>query len=114
MELHNKLIDQLDICKEQELTIIELTKKHSPHSSTPSAFDTFQYQSFGHHTHDSYKENLAPNSITYHHDSTSSHHAKTELLQADLEAMRAKVLAEITEKNKLKEEVKDIRNSHKK
>ena len=27
MEIHNKLIDQLDICKEQELTIIELNLK---------------------------------------------------------------------------------------
>lgn len=48
------------------------------------------------------------------HDSRDSYHAKTELLQADLEAMRNKVLAEITEKNKLKEEIKEIRSGHKK
>jgi chromosome segregation ATPase len=40
--------------------------------------------------------------------------AKTELLQADLEAMRSKVLAEITEKNKLKEDLKEFRANHKK
>lgn len=27
MQTHNKLINQLDVCQEQELTIIELTKK---------------------------------------------------------------------------------------
>ena len=27
MEIHNKLIQQLDVCQEQELTIIDLTKK---------------------------------------------------------------------------------------
>jgi hypothetical protein len=36
------------------------------------------------------------------------------LLQADLEAMRSKVLTEITEKNKLKEDIKEIRTAHKK
>lgn len=56
MELHNKLIDQLDVCKEQELTIIELTRKNTAHNSA-TAFDTFKYQSFGQHSHDSSKEN---------------------------------------------------------
>ncbi len=113
MELHNKLLDQLDLCKEKELTIIELTRKAS-HTNSSAAFDTFKYQSFGQHSYDS-KENHTPNYSAFpHHDSTNSQHAKTELLQADLEAMRAKVLAEITEKNRLKEEVKEIRSINKK
>jgi hypothetical protein len=52
MEIHNKLIDQLDICKEQELTIIELNKKQlEAQGSRNTAFDTFKYQSFGQHSH---------------------------------------------------------------
>ena len=39
---------------------------------------------------------------------------KTELLQADLEAMRNKVLVEITEKNRIKEEIKELKNIQKK
>lgn len=46
MEIHNKLIDQLDICKEQELKIIELTQLLQTRSSSQN-FDTFNYQSFG-------------------------------------------------------------------
>ena len=49
MEVHNKLIDQLDVCKEQELKIIELNKRVTQTDSTSSHnFDTFNYQSFGH------------------------------------------------------------------
>ncbi len=50
MEIHNKLIDQLDICKEQELTIIDLNKKLADsQSNKANNFDTFKYQSFGMH-----------------------------------------------------------------
>ena len=58
MEIHNKLIDQLDICKEQELTIIDLNKKLTDSTGQRNtAFDTFKYQSFGQHSHASSKEN---------------------------------------------------------
>lgn len=51
MEIHNKLIDQLDICKEQELTIIELNKKIAEGQVLrATTFDTFKYQSFGQHS----------------------------------------------------------------
>lgn len=52
MEIHNKLIDQLDICKDKELTIIELNKRvMEAEGSRNTAFDTFKYQSFGQHSH---------------------------------------------------------------
>ncbi len=113
MEIHNKLIDQLDICKEQQLTIIDLNKKLSEvGANRNTAFDTFKYQSFGQHS--DAKENQTPNYRVYHQHDSREYNTKAELLQADLQAMRSKVLTEITEKNKLKEDIKQIRNTHKK
>ena len=113
LEVHSKLIDQLDRCKEQQLKIIELNKKIM--NSQSHGFDTFQYQSFGQHSsHDMLKENYAQNyRHSDNHDSRQSQQTKTQLLQADLQAMRSKVLAEITEKNRLKEEIKEMRAQHK-
>ena len=101
--MHQKLMDQLDVCKEQELTIINLTQQPQ---QPPTDFDTFNQHSFGQGT----KENIVPNQ----HDSEQSHHYKTELLQADLEAMRNKVLVEITQKNQLKEQIREINGQHQK
>ncbi len=101
IEVHNKLIDQLDICKEQQLAIIDLAKRLE--KAENNSFETFNYQSFGHQSRQ-LQENLPFNiSKASAQDSEYSHRAKTDLLQADLEAMRNKVLAEITEKNLLKE-----------
>jgi hypothetical protein len=47
MEIHNKLLDQLDVCREQELSIIELSKQLMKCDNNKHVFDTFQYQSFG-------------------------------------------------------------------
>ena len=46
MEMHTKLMDQLDICKEQELVIIKLTQQLNSDQSHQD-FDTFNHQSFG-------------------------------------------------------------------
>lgn len=104
--MHNKLIDQLDICKEQELTIIQLSSQlQLQNSQTTPAFN---YQSFGNQP--PAQENRPPNHSA--HDSAASHQTKTELLQADLEAMRSKVLNEITDKNRLKEESRELKARH--
>lgn len=107
MEMHTKLMDQLDICKEQELLIIRLSQQAGDQSQQD--FDTFNQHSFGY----SSKENTAPNHPRPgQHDSTQSQAHKNELLQADLEAMRNKVLVEITQKNQLKEQMREMGGQH--
>jgi hypothetical protein len=54
MELHSKLIDQLDVCSQQELAIIQLNAQIKEQANR--SFETFQYQSFGQQSNSS-KEN---------------------------------------------------------
>ena len=92
--MHTKLMDQLDICKEQELVIINLTRQLNIEQSQQD-FDTFNHHSFGNSSKDnvysskeciysskeniysskeciySSKENIAPNNH-HRHDSNES------------------------------------------
>jgi hypothetical protein len=74
MEIHNKLIDQLDICKEQELKIISLTKQVQSNNSSQN-FDTFNYQSFGHQSQPLQENQM--NCFNSANDSSQSHVMKT-------------------------------------
>jgi hypothetical protein len=92
--MHGRLIDQLDVCREQELTIIELNKTIIETANCQN-MASFPNQSFGNcNERDTYEK--------HPYDSYQSQQNKNELLQADLEAMRSRVLEEITEKNRLR------------
>jgi hypothetical protein len=89
-EVHGRLMAQIEICQQQQTHIIFLETGHAALSRG--------------------KENQGRN----WEESREGSDIKNELLQADLEAMRRRVLAEITEKNRLLEEMGDLKKRHRK
>lgn len=89
---------QIDLCRQQENELI-----HIHHSDGHGEI----YETFGRKPIS--KENSVPN---WQEDSREGYQLKNDLLQADLEAMRHRVLTEITEKNRLLEEMGDLKKRH--
>ena len=110
METHNKLIEQIDICRQQEVKIIKLTKNRGDNNENiHNRSNTKEYapKQAGKINHKKYDED-----IDYNHSVDPLIDAKTELLRNDLEAMRSKVLAEILKSNKLIQQKQEIEGKH--
>lgn len=101
IQVHSKLIAQIQVSARLESELAYL------HRLTSHSYDTFG--SAG-------KENLGRslNKGKWREEESEGIQIKNDLLQADLEAMRRRVLSEITEKNKLLEEIGDLKKTHRK
>jgi hypothetical protein len=99
-EVHAKLMAQIEVCREQESRIIILQRQ--AHQGHGEIYDTFGRKANN-------KENLGAYRQEESHEGVQ---IKNDLLQADLEAMRHRVLTEITEKNHLLEEMGDLKKRH--
>lgn len=98
-EMHGKLLAQLDVCQQQQITIHQQEAticQLAPHSPDPTSFRNPSF----------------PAPPTDRYDSLQSQLGKNELLQADLEAMRARILTEITEKNRIREEMEEMQRKY--
>lgn len=96
METHNKLIEQIDICREQEIKIIKLST-HQRERDDENDNNIGNRQKSG-----KIVKKFDKNDEEYLHSIEPLIEAKTELLRNNLEEMRAKVLSEIMKSNKIK------------
>jgi hypothetical protein len=96
----------MDICKEQELKLMKLTSQLGDETTATGPSNTFvrSPNDKGLHSNNSNQrllENLEP-----------LLESQTEVLRGDLEAMRNKVLNEITKSNRLKEATRELELRH--